>query len=107
MVLLVSAGLLVRALWRIEATDPGFRTDGVLTLRDGAAYAEVQRNRAPRGVLHARCFPAVRALPGVSSAAYISFLPMTMTGGIWPVAVDGKSGRGADSPGRIPPACAT
>ena len=27
----------------------------------------------------------MRALPGVKSAAYISFLPMTMSGGIWPV----------------------
>src|SRR3984957_1183875 len=32
-VLLVSAGLLMRALWRVQATDPGFRSDGVLTLR--------------------------------------------------------------------------
>ena len=32
-VLLVSAGLLMRALWRIQATDPGFHARNVLTLR--------------------------------------------------------------------------
>jgi predicted permease len=31
-----------------------------------------------------------RALPGVSGAAYTSFLPMAMGGGIWPVTVAGR-----------------
>ena len=89
-VLLVSAGLLVRALWRIEATDPGFRTDGVLTLRTALPmpkYDETER----RVAFYNRVLSGVRALPGVSSAAYISFLPMVMRGGIWPVDVDGKA----------------
>jgi predicted permease len=88
-VLLVSAGLLVRALWRIEATDPGFRTGGVVTLTTALPmpkYDETQR----RAGFYTQVLSAVKALPGVSGAAYISFLPMVMTGGIWPVAVDGK-----------------
>ena len=32
-VVLVSSGLLIRALLRVRAVDPGFRTEGVLTLR--------------------------------------------------------------------------
>jgi predicted permease len=32
----------------------------------------------------------VRALPGVTHAGYISFLPMTLRGGIWPVSIDGR-----------------
>ena len=31
--LLASTGLLLRALWRIRAVDPGFRAENVLTLR--------------------------------------------------------------------------
>ena len=89
LVLLVSAGLLVRALWRIEATDPGFRTDGVLTLRTALPIPKYNET-ARRAAFYTQVLSAVRALPGVSSAAYISFLPMTMTGGIWPITVDGK-----------------
>lgn len=88
-VLLVSAGLLMRALWRIEATDPGFHAGGVVTLQTALPmpkYNETGR----RGGFYTQVLSAVRALPGVSSAAFISFLPMVMRGGIWPVAVDGK-----------------
>jgi predicted permease len=88
-VLLVSAGLLVRALWRVAATDPGFRAGGVLTLRTALPMPKYEQ-AAGRAGFYARVLSAVRALPGVSSAAYISFLPMVMHGGIWPVAVDGR-----------------
>jgi putative ABC transport system permease protein len=89
-VLLVSAGLLVRALLRIEATDPGFRAGGVLTLQTALPIPKYNET-ARRAGFYTQVLSAVRALPGVSSAAYISFLPMTMTGGIWPVTVDGKA----------------
>ncbi len=88
-VLLVAAGLLVRALLRIEATDPGFRTNGVLTLRTALPIPKYDET-ARRAAFYTQVLSAVRALPGVSNAAYISFLPMTMTGGIWPVTVDGQ-----------------
>jgi len=89
-VLLVSAGLLVRALWRIEATDPGFRTDGVLTLRTALPWPKYDQT-ARRAGFYTQVLSAVRALPGVSSAAYISFLPMVMRGGIWPVIPNGNT----------------
>ena len=88
-VLLVSAGLLMRALWRLQATDPGFRANGVLTLRTALPmpkYAKTGR----REQFYTQVLSGVRALPGVSSAAYISFLPMVMGGGIWPVSVNGE-----------------
>lgn len=88
-VLLVAAGLLVRALLRIEATDPGFRTNGVLTLRTALPIPKYDET-ARRAAFYMQVLSAVRALPGVSNAAYISFLPMTMTGGIWPITVDGQ-----------------
>jgi predicted permease len=89
-VLLVSAGLLVRALLRIEGTDPGFRTSGVLSLKTALPIPKYNE-AARRAGFYTQVLSAVRALPGVSSAAYISFLPMVRTGGIWPVAVDGKT----------------
>jgi len=61
----------------------------VLTLRTALPpkYATLAaRERFFTGVLS-----DVRRLPGVVSAAYTSFLPMTMGGGIWPVSISGQN----------------
>ena len=80
-------GLLVRALWRVQQIDPGFRAENVLTLRTSLPAAEV-RETARRQDFYDRVLGEVRALPGVTGAAYISYLPMVMRGGIWPVILD-------------------
>lgn len=91
-VLLISAGLLVRAVWRLHAVDPGFRTEDVLMVRTALPmpkYAALP----PREQFYTRVLSGVRALPGVASAAYVSFAPMTMKGGIWPVSVGAEEVR--------------
>lgn len=93
-VLLVAAGLLIRALWRVQAVDPGFRTDGVLTLRTTLPLPKYQETMK-RHQFYATVLAGVRALPGVQSAGYTSFLPMVMRGGIWKVAIPGRT----DAPG--------
>ncbi len=95
-VLLVCSGLLTRALWRVRSIDPGFRTEGVLTLRTEFPMPKYERT-AVRQAFYDRVLADVRALPGVRGAAYISFLPMVMRGGIWPVAVDGRTDEGGPS----------
>ncbi len=87
-VLLVSAGLLVRALWRIQATEPGFRAEGVLTMRTALPMPKYEKT-ASREEFYRHVLSEVRRLPDVENAAYISFLPMVLRGGIWPVSVDG------------------
>ena len=89
MVLLVSAGLLIKALWRIQGIDPGFRASGVLTLKTALPMPKYEKTAA-RAEFYTRVISAATALPGVSGAAYISFLPMTMTGGVWAVNVAGQ-----------------
>lgn len=88
-VLLVSSGLLIRAILRVQATDPGFRTEGVLTLRTVLPKPEYvsaeKREQFYRDVL-----TEVRRLPGVQSAAYTTGLPMVMTGGIARVVLPGQ-----------------
>ena len=83
-VLLVSAGLLIRAQLRIQSLDPGFRAEDVLTLRTALPlprYEAVdERARFIEEVL-----AGVRALPGVEAAAYITGIPIAMPGRIWPV----------------------
>jgi predicted permease len=84
-VLLVGCGLLLRALWRVQNVDPGFRTAGVLTLRTALPLPRYGPT-ASRAQFYARVLSEVRALPGVSDAAYVSGL--------------------AQDPGALPPASA-
>ncbi len=87
-VLLVSTGLLVRALVRVQGTDPGFKAQGVLSLRT-ALPIERYETTASRAQFYERVVADVKALPGVSAAAYTSFTPMIMRGGIWAVEMPG------------------
>jgi len=89
LVLLVSSGLLLRTLWRIQSRDPGFRAGGVLSLRTWLPLPKYQ-NTADRARFYDRVLERTRALPGVESAAYASFLPMAFGGGIWPVTITGE-----------------
>jgi len=88
-VLLVTSGLLIRAMLRIEGTDPGFRTDHVLTLRTPVTGSRYEKT-VTRHAFYKRVLDDVRALPGVQSAAYITSLPMVWGGGIWTITVDGR-----------------
>jgi putative ABC transport system permease protein len=87
-VLLISSGLLIRAVWRIQATDPGFRTEHVLTMRTVLPLPRYD-STARRAQYYTRVLEGVRALPGVQSAAYVTGLPMVMRGGIWAAALNG------------------
>ncbi len=87
-VLLVGSGLLVRALLRVEATPSGFDATSVVTLRTTLPMPKY-RSVDSRALFHSGVLAEVRALPGVTNAAYTSFLPMVMTGGIWRIAAEG------------------
>ena len=93
--LLIGSGLLIRALWRLQGIDPGFRAEGVLTLRTALPLPKYEKT-ARRVQLYQSVLSEVRRLPGVSSAAYISGLPMAMRGGIWGIIPEGRP----DEPGR-------
>lgn len=99
-VLLVGAGLLVKALWRVQAIDPGFNPDNVMTMRTELPfpkYGEV----AVRNDFYSRVLTEARALPGVTSAAYTSFLPLVFQGGVLPVTVPGAPQEGPPVRGNI------
>ena len=88
-VLLVMCGLLLRALWTIQAIDPGFRLEHTLTARTSLPMPKYETTGARTG-FYDGVLSEIRALPGVSSAAYISFLPLgDMRGGIFPVGISG------------------
>ncbi|HEY6343173.1 MAG TPA: ABC transporter permease [Bryobacteraceae bacterium] len=87
--LLVCSGLLIRALWRIHAIDPGFRSENVLTLRTVLPMPKYEKVAA-RERFYRDVLSKARRLPGVTDAAYTSFLPMVMRGGLWPVEIAGR-----------------
>jgi predicted permease len=87
-VLLVSCGLLIRALWKVQALDPGFRAENVLTMRTSLPMPKYEKN-ATREQFYQKVLSQAQRLPGVTGAAYTSFLPIVTGGGIWPVEVEG------------------
>ncbi|MGH7523069.1 MAG: ABC transporter permease [Gemmatimonadales bacterium] len=90
-VLLVATALLLRAILRVRAIDPGFRADHVMTLRTELPpyrYSLV----ATRTAFFDGVLGRVRALPGVRAAGYITALPMRLGGGIWPVSIPPDTG---------------
>ncbi len=88
-VLLVSTGLLIKALWRVQSIDPGFSTERILTLRTALPMPQYE-TEAARAKFYARVLPEVRRLPDVRSAAYVGFAPLR-GGPNFPVGVDGHA----------------
>jgi predicted permease len=86
--LLIASGLLIRALLKIQAIDPGFRTSDVVAVQTPLSTARYESTER-RAALYARVLSDLRSFPGVRSAAFTSFLPMVVQGGIWEVEIPG------------------
>ena len=95
-VLLMSSGLLMRAMWRVQAVDPGFVAEAVLTMQTALADP-IYNDPVRRSEFYRRVVTEVRALPGVESAAYTSGLPMVLTGGLTRITIGGEAERYDDS----------
>lgn len=79
LMLLVGAGLLIRSFIRLQSIDPGFRADHLLTARvqvPGARYVDARRAAG----FYTNTLERLRVLPGVESAAAVSFLPLSGPG---------------------------
>jgi len=90
--LLVTTGLLVRAIWRVQAIDPGFRSSGVITLRTALPRPKYD-DPVRRGEFYERVLAGVKALPGVQSAGFTSGLPIRVPALITGVDVPGQPAR--------------
>jgi putative ABC transport system permease protein len=79
LILLAGGGLLLHSLIRLQAVDPGFDADRVLTLRtvlSSTAYETPGARRRFYDAVHER----VSRLPGVEAAGFVTFLPLTFEG---------------------------
>ena len=87
--LTVGAGLFAKSLLHLQAVDPGFRADGVLTATLGfplASFADDDALRAVQDALRAK----VDALPGVSAAGFTHTLPLADTNNDTRVFIEGR-----------------
>jgi putative ABC transport system permease protein len=91
-ILLITSGLLIRAVWRVQSIDPGFETRDVLTLRTALPRPKYD-SPVRRHEYYGRVLSEVRALPGVHSAAFISGLPMVVTGLVTAIEIPGQDAR--------------
>jgi len=76
LVLLVSAGLLLHSLRRLLAVPPGFNASGVLSLQV-QTYGHKYDDDQARHQFFAQALDAVAQVPGVTSAAFTSQLPLS------------------------------
>jgi len=80
LVLFVGAGLMVRSFGALRGVDPGFKADGVLTFRLSPSIRKYESNEAaPR--FYDELLNRLRALPGVSAAGTVTFLPLNSPSG--------------------------
>jgi len=74
LMLLLSAGLLIRTLWRLMQVDPGFRAQRVLTMDIRLPSAKYPR--AGSAAAHSEILERLGRLPGVVSTAATQLLPI-------------------------------
>jgi len=97
LILLIAAGLVGRALQRLQSMNPGFDTRNALTMSFDLGLQGYDREKGQQ--FYARVVERVQALPGVHSAALVNSLPLSLNYNSSYVYVEGQPAeRGANVP---------
>lgn len=75
LILLIGAGLLTKSFLKLRAVDPGFRSEGLLTIT--VNLAETYRTTDQMRSFHTQALDKLRAMPGAVSAAAVNWLPLS------------------------------
>jgi len=75
LILLVGAGLLARSFLSLLKTNPGFNPDHVITMNIGLPAAKYKDERQ-RAAFYNDLVQRVKAQPGVTSAAFVNYIPL-------------------------------
>src|SRR5438132_1536194 len=75
LVLLAGAGLLMRSFLKLQAVNPGFNPNNVLTMKVGLRGPNYQKAE-PIIAFHDQLLNQIKALPGVQSVATRSYIPI-------------------------------
>jgi putative ABC transport system permease protein len=76
LVLLTGAGLMIRSFSVLQRVDPGFKPEGVLTMRIRMTPTQTQDNARVLG-FYQRVIDRLKALPGVEGVGAVSHLPLS------------------------------
>jgi putative ABC transport system permease protein len=74
--LLAGAGLSIHSFWNLTHTDLGVRTDHILGFYLDSVPLEKNPNQANTNAYYRRLLSSIEAVPGVSSACAMSYLPL-------------------------------
>ena len=87
--LLISAGLMLRSLWTLETIDRGISTENLLTMQ---IWPPENKYAEPREIadFQRRILERLRELPEALAASAVSFLPLSEAGVGWQFAVAGR-----------------
>ena len=97
-VVVIGAGLLLRSFLHIEQAPLGFQPQGILTFRAiprGQKYVTLPQ----RAAFYRQAIERIDTLPGVNSAAAVTFIPLTFIRGSKGFTIEGRP---PISPGQIP-----
>ena len=89
-VLLVSAGLLIRSFQLLRQVDTGLKTENVLTMRmvlPMPKYLQAESRRA----FYDEVLRRVKEVPGIDAAGVISFLPLSFSGMNFNFSIEGRA----------------
>jgi putative ABC transport system permease protein len=76
LVLLISAGLLIKSFWRLTSVNPGFDPENVLSLRLSLPQIKYKEDYQ-RVAFVQQVLDRIKALPGVKSAAFVTPAPFS------------------------------
>jgi putative ABC transport system permease protein len=96
LVLLVGAGLMTKSFWMLLRVSPGFRTEHILTARlslppqytNGNVFGIGQHRRI--SAFQRELLGRVRGIPGVQSAGFTAYLPLSGTDSSWAFDIEGR-----------------
>jgi putative ABC transport system permease protein len=90
-VLLVSAGLLIRSFQLLRKVEPGFNPENALTMRMVLPFPKYAKQETRRA-FYDEVLRQVEETPGVEAAGMITFLPLSFSGMNFSFSVEGHSG---------------
>ena len=90
LLLLLGTGLVAKSFTKVLSIDPGFRSEGVLTVQIAVPDASYPDEQALASFF-ARVIPAIAALPGVEHAGAATNLPFSGYAGNGSISIEGQT----------------